>query len=193
MDDDGSVNGRLINLTLKDLICPSRDYEILGSSLSYVANTGRFDSDGGNRAKDDRYNGVFHDQMWRKPVRISLGDVNRGDGAQATLLFTENNQAYKFAEPAVKNGGNWDFKQEWVGAVWWPDGSPVRRINGDKERPPRQNEDYARPSSGHSSSVVATFCSGTVQKIDEGIEYEVYQRMLTIDDKEVPELSNLTP
>jgi len=188
VNDDGlEPNGKLINVAIQNLICPSRNYETIGSSLSYVANTGKYDRESGSREKDDRYNGVFHDQMWRKPIRLSQGDVSRGDGTRTTLLLTENVQAYKYGETAVDNNG-WQFKQEWVGVVWWPDASPVRRINGDKLRIPRQDKNYARPSSDHASGAVVTYCDGTVGVLDDGIDYEVYQRLLTIDDNEVSEL-----
>jgi prepilin-type processing-associated H-X9-DG protein len=39
----------------------------------------------------------------------------------------------------------------------------------------------ARPSSYHPGLLIATFCDGHVRTLDEGIDYRVYQHLMTPD------------
>ncbi|MCA9259666.1 MAG: DUF1559 domain-containing protein [Planctomycetales bacterium] len=40
---------------------------------------------------------------------------------------------------------------------------------------------YMRPSSQHSTIFIAAFCDGSTRKIDNSIEYRVYQQLMTTD------------
>lgn len=177
------TSSNLTGTHLEGLICPSNAFETNGAALNYVANSGRWDEDLGDKP-DTAANGVFHDQMTRRPVHVTLGHLNRGDGSAATIMYSENLQAYKYDDAVGEDSGDKEFKEHWVCIVWWPGGSGVRRINGDKEKPPRQDENYARPSSNHADGVNVAYCSGATGFVAEDVDYRVYRDMMTVNGDE---------
>ena len=161
--------GQKASAYLPLLVCPSdpptqRDKS--HPALSYVANCG-LPGD-----KESPADGVFFNHLLpEEPITTSLDDIQQADGAEYTLLLSENVQA-----------GYWtDTTKENVGMVWWRTPGECAGINecrdtaGDRPQQIR----YARPSSFHEGGVNAAFCDGHMKFIDEGIDYTVYQLLMT--------------
>jgi hypothetical protein len=150
------------------LVCPADPPEVRDDSnpaLSYVVNCG-LPGD-----KESPADGVFFNHLLpEQPVTISLEQITQADGAQYTLMHSENIQA-----------GRWtDTTKENVGMVWWREPGQCARINECRDAGDRpQQIRYARPSSFHEGGVVASFCDGHQQFIDERIDYSVYQLLMT--------------
>jgi prepilin-type N-terminal cleavage/methylation domain-containing protein len=118
------------------------------------------------------------------------------DGTSQTLAFSENMQANSWQY--VNSIG--DATRINVGMVWLyrlEDPSkttktaapadavkPMNLINGDKLAAPVGNYESARPSSGHSGVVVAAMLDGSTKNVDEGIDYHVYQALMTPQTKQ---------
>ncbi|NLE61917.1 MAG: DUF1559 domain-containing protein [Planctomycetes bacterium] len=180
-------------------LCPSAE-PVGQAPLSYVANCGQRDQRppaglgnySSNIPPDWPANGVFHRRYNDRNtsqfivVKVRMEDIK--DGARHTLLLSENLQA-----------GQWlgldGTKELTQGMLWWPeDGAitshPNIAINVDRERPRSEIDAldettvqpyYSRPSSYHPGGVVATFCDGHSQFINEEIDYLVYQLLMTPD------------
>jgi type II secretory pathway pseudopilin PulG len=119
--------------------------------------------------------GVFHNHnVDGQPVYVSLDYLAEHDGAQHTLMLSENLQA-----------GLWtDTEEANVGMVWFREPDECSAINKCRDVGQRpQNIRYARPSSNHPGGVLATFCDGHTQFLSEQIDYSVYQHLMTPDDK----------
>jgi len=137
--------------------------------LGYVVNCGR-PGDSGSAA-----DGVFHNHnLDADPVDVSLEFINQHDGAETTLMFSENIQA-----------GLWtDTGEADLGMVWRPVPGPCSPINQCRDAGDRpQDIRYARPSSNHSGGVVASFCDGHLQFLSEDVDYGVFQHLMTPDGK----------
>jgi len=196
--------GTPINPTLRvtQFLCP--DDQGVGKTLSYVANCGRVDPlpgfPGTVPTWDLPFNGVFHNLFgvqngqtityFTRP-RMTASDVK--DGAQQTLLFSENIDNSQAAQPA-----SWLYNvadrtsEQMLGMMWWhpvayngsadewwltPPSDPCWIINQCKEA-----AQYPRPASNHTSGVVVTFCDGHQQFLSERIWYYTYQQLMTPDD-----------
>jgi hypothetical protein len=162
-DRDGNPDG-FVGMPL--LRCPSDP--IQGSppytGISYVVNCGLPGDE------DTVADGVFHNHDVDKPVLVSIKDI--ADGAAMTLLLSENVQAGRWTDTAEAD----------VGMVWRHAPEPCGGINECLDAGDRPSDlRYARPSSHHPGVVVATFCDGHVQSLDEGIDYRVYQHLMTPD------------
>ena len=143
------------------LICPSDPPEQTSAGdphLSYVVNCGRPDAD----FTDGPQHGVFHNHTLSPRVEVSLDDISQHDGAQNTLLLSENIAADRWSDTAEAS----------VGFTWSDD---VRRINEDLEG------NHPRPSSRHGGGVNAAFADGHAQWLREDISRQVYQHLMTPD------------
>jgi prepilin-type N-terminal cleavage/methylation domain-containing protein/prepilin-type processing-associated H-X9-DG protein len=172
-------------------VCPSEGAADR-AALSYVANCGQ--QDAGIRASattqpDWAANGVFHNHCQPVPpppntyitiVNVSASDIK--DGTQHTLLISENNQAARWVLPSTPPpSGAINVQEPAWGMVWWKNNdTKVFDINQGYDEV-AAGYDYARPSSYHAGGVVATFCDGHTQFLNEGIDYNVYALLMTPD------------
>jgi len=141
---------------MKLMVCPSDPPEQTSAGdphLAYVVNCGRpGDSDGPQH-------GVFHNHTASR-TEVSLAYINSHDGAQNTLLLSENIAAGKWSNAAEGN----------VGFVW---SDSVQRINENLEG------NHPRPSSRHGGGVNASFADGHSQWLREDISRRVYIHLMT--------------
>jgi prepilin-type N-terminal cleavage/methylation domain-containing protein/prepilin-type processing-associated H-X9-DG protein len=157
---------------LESRVCPEDRARCRDRSLpwlGYVVNCGLAEG------KDTRAEGVFHNHnVDAKPVTVSLDYISQHDGTTNTLLLSENLQAGLWTDTDKAN----------VGMVWWREPADCNRINGCIDVGPRpQDIKYARPSSYHEGIVNAAFCDGHQQQLSEDIDYEIYQRLMAVDDE----------
>jgi hypothetical protein len=179
------LRGRLPEMMLAALLCPDdprHDGPRSRSWSSFVANSGMPDAPPTDMGPLDwPANGLLLDAFTppQFPVEpLSLEQLNQGDGAEQTLLVSENLDC-----------GLWtDHEEAQVSFLWVPhlvDGQPdpgdeLLRINhqagqGDGSRR------FARPSSKHPAGVNAVFASGRTQFLNQEIDYLVYARLMTSD------------
>jgi prepilin-type processing-associated H-X9-DG protein len=167
------------------LACPDNRPDKENASpnwLAWVANSGLPDVP--NQADfppDWPANGVFLDHFSRPPgadYQVSLAYLNEHDGAEHTLLLSENVDA-----------GLWtDADEPRVAFVWAANlvnGEPSpqnvlfrinrRRGEGDGSLP------FARPSSYHAGGVNAAFCDGATRFLSENVDYMLFCRLMTPD------------
>lgn len=191
--------------------CPSakRDSEV-ESPLTYMANAGtgaevlsngtQFKGDGalldeaGNKTDEPWYLSGGGFQVYAGEVS-KLDTAERGDGAANTLLVIERSGVFaprdiSWADnprPAIANAN----AVKWSHIVLHPPALPVggepasgvRLINVDENTKPLNETDWAYryPSSQHLAGVVAVFCDGRTQFINEKVSPWVYCQMLTSD------------
>jgi len=175
-------------------LCP--DDQGAGKTLSYVANCGRVDplADYVNKkipTPDLAVNGVFHDLFNFRAPRLTASDIK--DGAQQTLLFSENidnsqpTQAAFWWYSVPDRTSEQMLGMMWVPVAyngsaneWWltPPSNPCWIINQCKET----GQQFPRPASNHSGGVVVTFCDGHQQFLSERIWYYTFQQLMTPDD-----------
>jgi prepilin-type N-terminal cleavage/methylation domain-containing protein len=190
------------------------------AGLSYAANTGAWDwyTTGGSvpvsdftRATftaikgDHRANGIFHNLTLGK-VKMDAGDVSKGDGAENTILLAENIQkegSYTWAGVNNTVAGEQQLGVVWLDPTQYGDATnrdwspfigapPVMQpfsAEGDNGYPANTPE-YARPSSAHSGVFNAVMASGAVKTIAVSIDYDVYQRLLTVQGRKCVEPVN---
>ncbi len=136
---------------LGQLRCPS-DSRSGPGVLSYAANCGieagtfSRDSTGSLTVPESQAHGVFQNRMVANPAPFTTDRIP--DGAQTTLLFSENLQATVWAPPPIDNDTNNDWtglislgpplqdqREAHVGMVWIdsPTPDPCRRINQCKD------------------------------------------------------------
>jgi hypothetical protein len=126
------------------------------------------------------------------------------DGASSTILLSENIQAGNYVSglDIVDDDDAAAKVEALTGIVWWHPAflgsasdpntaserssmlvdNPMLQVNGAKlEGPSGGSFDvkYARPSSGHPGVVNAAMCGGEVITISEGVDYRVYQQLMT--------------
>lgn len=146
---------------------PSQQTSARSAPLSYVANCGRPGD------LDTLADGMFfnHD-VDSEPLRTSFDYLATHDGAQHTLLLSENVQAGRWTDTAEAD----------VGMVWRQSPGPCSNINRCENAGDRPGDiKYARPSSNHGGGVVVSFCDGHVEFLREDIDYRVYQHLMTPD------------
>ena len=149
-------------------------------------------------ATQKKENGVFINKLPGSfgcpPGKIAASDIY--DGLSSTLGYSENLQANSWRY--VSNTD--DSARYNVGMVWLyrlSDPSmttnrtikvgrladpvlPANRINGAADTPNMiGNVDFARPSSMHPGIVMAAMLDGSVIKLNENVEYHVYQALMT--------------
>lgn len=126
--------------------------------------------------------GISHNRTATTPIVVKLDDIR--DGASQTVLISENLQATAWSTD--------NPTEAQVGIVWWPmnaafkaalSGQPIT-INAGKDDT-AVDIVHARPSSDHGGIVNVGYCDGRVDAVDERIDYDVYQRMLTPSDARV--------
>ena len=165
------------------LSCPS-DHEKIDLQQSYVVNCGLEDfkpSGGPGNYFDYPPNGVFFDRPTTKGTHTTVSRIP--DGAQHTLLLSENVGANKWT----------DTTEHQSGMLWWNDYDTYAandpklkaiKINGTDESLASVNAIYrARPSSNHPGGVNVVFCDSHTQFLREDIDYDVYARLMTPDGK----------
>ncbi len=116
------------------------------------------------------------------------------DGMSSTILFTENLQADSWAAYSTTSdfvrgavGFGWGFaldnpaSQTKPTGVWGTAIVPTSKmyINGDKQTAPKNTWSSARPSSMHPGVAQAAMADGSVRTLSEGLQYNVYQALLT--------------
>ena len=183
-DGDAPLQGQPPSLFVADLTCPEsppRDAAQRKGWTSFVANAGQPDATPTDEFPADwPANGVFLDRLPRNTPRCTLAYLVAHDGAERTLLFSENTDA-----------GLWtDFSEARVGFVWVPnlvDGRPdpgdrVLVINADRRRGDGSLR-FARPASFHTGGVNVAFAGGGTQFITERIDYLVFVQLMTPDDR----------
>lgn len=145
--------------------------------------------------------GLFycHDRSFSgvQPVRIGLDEIV--DGAQQTLMLTENLDATSWATGAAAGGR---IRQLDVGVVWWAKGiqtqptpvpagsetvtdfatfktaveSDAVSVNSEFDPPPAANPRFkARPSSAHPGGVNAVYADGHADFISDRVDYEIFR------------------
>lgn len=225
LTDDEPANDRYPYMAV--LNCPSDVSQAEGDfpSLSYVANAGWAGNvdNGVYTAADSIHDGIFVDRFDdagnpfddRKP-NLNKDTVSKNDGAQYTLLFSENLHEARQPTTLQNRANTWvAFEQpayniEGLGAeplapkrytvfVWHNTavGYPVRLINGDKysdlARVDNSTMDAARPSAFHVGGVNVVFAGGNSLFMRESIDYRVYQQLCTPNDKKsnIPNAASL--
>ena len=164
--------GEAAAAVLPGLLCPDDPKaapEPGTAPSSYVVNCG-LPGDADTAAE-----GVFHNHnVDGQPVYVSKDYVQSHDGAAYTLLSGENLQA-----------GYWtDVDEANVGMVWFREPGPCSPINQCRDIGPRpQDVQYARPSSYHPGVAIVSYCDGHVAALSQQIDYGIYQRLMTPDDK----------
>jgi hypothetical protein len=164
---------------LKLFQCPTAKRQ--GEFISYVGNCGRKDAApvSDNLPPDWKYNGVFMSQTAPRGGGVRSEVLNANDlvdGAEYTLLISENLQAMRWT----------DTDEAAIGFVWFPEPNPEapdppsRRINVRREVVLEEsNYDYARPSSWHPDGVVVAYCDGRTAFMADTIDYRVYCQLMT--------------
>jgi prepilin-type N-terminal cleavage/methylation domain-containing protein len=148
-------------------------------------------------------NGVFVDKALPtgipaapRPAKMSSDSMR--DGLTQTLMFSENMQAnsWRYVAPEGPMGST----RTHVGMVWHyrlddpatslatrptaDPAMPINRINGEKLTAAVGDPMAARPSSNHPGVVVAAMLDGSTKTMDEGINYHVYQALMTPQTKQ---------
>ena len=151
---------------LEQFVCPA-DVPPEDHATSYVANCGMSGPDG-------LAYGVFQDHMVAPQVRTLVSASTIPDGAQSTLLISENVQA-----------NLWYYTAEtYIGMLWQSAPGNCGQINLCLDSGSTTDDvDLARPSSLHSGGVVVSFCDGRQYFLREDIDYGVYQHLMTPDSR----------
>lgn len=206
---------------IAQLKCPTDTAPGRTRPLSYVVNSGLPDSrnvgggiPSGDRPVDDKTNGVFHNRCDRyilPSYQIEMNSSDIKDGAQYTIMLSENLQAGQWPDPnGIPAAGNTTTPQtnntylqntEACVSLLWLDtlgtgpgiGTGVRineRKDLDFNRPSNANNPsglaavtVARPSSNHPGGVVMTFCDGRGLFVKDTMDYIVYQLLMTPDSR----------
>ncbi|TWU29702.1 DUF1559 family PulG-like putative transporter [Bythopirellula polymerisocia] len=204
-----TTNAVILNPPRLDIfLCPSdagTNREL--PRLTYVGNTGYFDNDPNldisarPYASDVKENGIMHDlRPGRKGPTVRYG-VDIKDGAGTTLLLSENihkdEEAVGYGAPntwlglmAPLNISDANDEQRY-GMVWVYDSSnplsPTIQagFNRDPNSPlfygdlNQYGPGYARPASAHPEVFNVAFAGGAAKAISQGVEYRVYQQLMT--------------
>lgn len=151
-----------------------------------------------NAVRDSAY-GLFFNHSWSNPTlrtRVMLDKIT--DGAQNTIMLSENIQASQWAPTTAATPPlPRTPMQPDVGMLWWSEQAPFvsvapgdgRLINDERKQEllladytdvdPSLARYFARPSSHHSGGVVVTFADGHSAFQSEDIDYDVYQSLMT--------------
>jgi hypothetical protein len=168
------------------LVCPEDlppDGKPTPGWSSFVVNSGLPDaSSSGQFPPDWPANGLFLDRFHQRqhdqyPYVTSLGYLNAHDGAEFTLLLSEN-----------VDSGKWtDWQEPLVAFVWVAEVAGGRATRGDKLLGINQQRGqgdgsirFARPASYHPGGVNVTYAR--VEFLNEETDYAVFVRTMTADD-----------
>ena len=142
--------------------------------MSYVANCGREDGAG-----DGPDAGVFfnHNMAPANWIRVTSSELL--DGAQQTLLYSENIQASQWV-PLDGGGAPKPPAEVEVGMVWWPSPDSCSLVNQCIDVGSTTTEiRYARPSANHSGGVMVTFCDGHQDFLADDLDYNIFRHLMT--------------
>jgi hypothetical protein len=175
--------------SILELICPSGAGSELPKTPNrcyWIANAGMPDAPtSGNLPPDWPANGVFLDLFGcgggDDKLATSVAFVEEHDGAESTLLLSENMDA-----------GEWtDDTEAKVGFVWWPEveggpQAPAQQILRINERAGEGDGSiqFARPSSLHRGGVNVVFVSGRQQFLNQQINELVVARLMMSNSRE---------
>jgi type II secretory pathway pseudopilin PulG len=201
-------------------ICPSDIADsITTHPLSYVANAGSMadatrtpqinsgvgsQQSGGNTI--NYANGVFFNRYTGRGFdqgrAVMTEDVNRGDGAGFTILFSENVQAFNWADkrttiqqPSPYDGDSKTATEavQYTGFVW--DGLPFNQGDGNESKEKytyAPDLKWARPSSLHENGFHIVLADGQSHLISLDTEPWVLRR-LSVSDAKKSDLPNNSP
>lgn len=149
--------------------------------------------------KVERVNGASSNSFGFTAAEISADDIR--DGLSQTIAFSENMQAGSWEYySGLPGAGAQDSVRWWHGMVWLyrlengssaptkrnmaqsADGlDPRNKINGLKLETEIAVDGFevGRPSSNHTGVVNASMLDGSVVSLDEGMDYFVYQALMT--------------
>lgn len=180
--------------------------------LSYVINSGAYDPVNHPLASgvesDYKANGIAHDLRVNRRGPVVKAGADIPDGADATLLFSENihkddditwlgpidNNAGPIAAGSYTPNSAAKNPEQRYGMIWVvgsnPPGLPTPGEFQPLSRDTRtgaaagadfagQGGAFARPASEHNDVVVAVFCGGNTREINNDIDYRVYQQLMT--------------
>jgi prepilin-type N-terminal cleavage/methylation domain-containing protein/prepilin-type processing-associated H-X9-DG protein len=175
-------------VSMRVLMCPSDVSAKPGKlDLSYGVNCGQLDRQAAS--PDGLEDGVFHLHRGApgvvdpNDVYVSLDAISVNDGTTNTLMLSENVQADVYIK--VSTTPTEMFEPE-IGIAWAPavgtacTGNDPVKINECFDNAKATNA-ATRPSSYHPGGVVASFCDGHQQFLNESINYQVYQHIMTPD------------
>jgi prepilin-type N-terminal cleavage/methylation domain-containing protein/prepilin-type processing-associated H-X9-DG protein len=166
---------------IETFTCPASGL-IGGASISYVSNNGLLLQQGDPfqpQEVDKAANGIFLDGRIRnaKPGSIS-------DGLKHTVVFTENLDARPYYQVGKRFGTGWLYALD-----------PGTNPDADARTPISVRPEWAwinstlprdatllqksRPSGNHTDGVNMTFADGSVRFVKQGLEYRVYQALMT--------------
>ncbi len=159
------------------LICPTDTAKSgrnqTGPAISFVGNSGRPDRDptSPTTTRDIRSNGIFMDLVSDPSNRQTPSFIVKADGKANTLLLSENLDATR-----------WNVTGEDQNCmVWHPTENAIRKINGTGSGGDAM--DRARPSSQHLDGVNIIMASNAGRFLNDDIDYNVYQSMMTVRDQ----------
>ncbi len=162
-------DGSGATVRIDQLVCPS-DQPPEGQPLSYTANCG-------NNNNNAAY-GVFHDHIsYNPPTLVSASSIP--DGAQQTILISENVQAHLWTDRPTDINTICD-----IGILWQDGPGACGLINLCLDSGSRGNDaNLARPASYHGNGVVVSYCDGHTEYQNADIDYGVYKHLMTPDSQ----------
>jgi prepilin-type processing-associated H-X9-DG protein len=183
----GGNNG--IKLTV--MFCPSDELDGNKEQATYACNGGVPDitnlpTSNYPYGVDWDVNGVFDNRMKGKAdtslkiFRTTLGSIV--DGATNTVMFAENMDVVRWN---MNGWGTVGTDGEANACILWQDGTVNQFSQQLNQIPPtgNLNQTTARPSSNHPAGFMMVFCDGHTKFINEGLNYNVYQRLMTSNGK----------
>lgn len=202
-DGTRSYNNKRTNFmpSVPQFKCPSNTQALSQGALCYVVNCGIQDGTGtevppgsGTMRPESGAHGVFFNHFdASKPIAVSTDRLS--DGAQHTLLLSENIQATQWAPPLDSSSGTWtgfgppEEREAHVGMVWWPAPpatppgcEPVNRCRERESDPLAPDIELGRPSSNHPDGVVVTYCDSHQDTVFDDIDYNVFRQLMAPDD-----------
>lgn len=126
-----------------------------------------------------------------------LKSAGVNDGLSNTLLFAENLQAKEWGnysatltDDTVRHllGFGFLYRTDLTGQILAGSKGAtivpgeikaVNRLNGEKKLVNEPSMDTARPSSAHSGIAIVSMADGSVMKLSDGLDYHVYQSLVT--------------
>lgn len=171
------VAGTVDTPYLEMYVCPS-DNTAIGQSgpfTSYSVNTGK----DGNDDTNSVYEGMCHNLTTNtaKQRRVSIEAIP--DGADMTILATENVDANKYYDTAVTDG------EDILGISWGGSQLLPNKNTGKRTAFTSKDLQYARPSSNHSGVFNVVFAGRNTKTIDEAIDKTVWEYLMTPNGKKV--------
>ena len=172
---------------LKILACRSQtEYVSDDYPLSYVVNGGRENYTDNNTYYNFDYieNGAFVDKgdsrnlersvcaacVKLSPKKHSLDQITKYDGNSNTIMLAENRDA-----------GPWTVAPREVDSqvLWFRPASNPLGLNRDDPSIAARDIKRARPSSEHPGGFNVAFCDGSVTRLNEELDYQVYAMLMS--------------